>query len=40
MSGQKAPTFGNGEGLNDIRELQAFVNASVKSIESFNPFGN
>ncbi len=39
VSSQRELTTRNGEGLNDIREFQAFVNASVQSIESFNPFG-
>lgn len=39
ISSKKSLTLGNSEGREDIRELQAFVNASVQSIESFNPFG-
>ena len=39
VSRNKVLILGNNEGRQDIRELQAFVNASVKSIESFNPFG-
>ena len=40
VSRKKVVNLGNSEGQTDIRELQAFVNASVKSFESFNAFEN
>lgn len=38
VSSQKVLILGNSEGLQDIRDLEKFVNANVQSIESFASF--
>ncbi len=40
VSRKKVLVIGNSEGQTDIRELQAFVNASLKSFQEFNSFEN